>query len=186
MNFIDVYVRRGLYPLIQPPAPLGMEAAGVVEEVGPGVAHVLPGDRVAYASPPPGAYVTERAVAADRLVLVPDDVDDETAAALLLKGMTAERLLHRVHRVGPGETVLVHAAAGGLGLLLCQWAAALGARVLGTVSTDEKARVARAHGCDVAIVARDGRFAEAVRGATGGRGADVIYDGLGRVRPAAW
>jgi NADPH2:quinone reductase len=180
VNFIDVYVRRGLYPLIQPPAPLGMEAAGVVEEVGPSVAHVLPGDRVAYAAPPPGAYVTERAVAADRLVLLPDDVDDEAAAALLLKGMTAECLLHRVHRVGPGQTVLVHAAAGGLGAFLCQWATALGARVLATVSTDEKARLARAHGCDVAIVARDGRFAHAVCAATGGRGADVVYDGLGR------
>src|SRR5262249_25763331 len=109
VNYIDIHVRQGRYPMIRPPAPLGMEAAGVVTEVGAGVAHVLPGDRVAYACPPPGAYVTERAIAADSLVLLPDDVDDEAAAALMLKGMTAEYLLHRTHRAGPGQTLLVHA-----------------------------------------------------------------------------
>ncbi len=112
--------------------------------------------------------------------MLPDDVDDETAAAVMLKGMTAEYLLHRTHRVRAGDTVLVHAAAGGVGLFLCQWARALGARVIGTVSTEDKARLARAHGCEAPIVTRDHRFADAVREATGGRGADVIFDGLGR------
>lgn len=180
VNFIDVYVRKGLYRLIEPPAPIGMEAAGTVLDVGPGVAHLLPGDRVAYACPPPGAYATVRTLAAEQVLVLPDDIGEETAAAVLLKGMTAEYLLHRTHRVRPGETVLVHAAAGGVGLLLCQWAKALGAQVLGTVSSEDKARIARAHGCDAPIVTRDYRFAREVRELTGGRGADVIYDGLGR------
>ncbi len=129
--------------MIEPPAPLGMEAAGVVLDVGDGVAHLLPGDRVAYACAPPGAYVGVRTMPADQVVVLPDDVDDETAAMLMLKGMTAAYLLHRTHRVRAGETVLVHAAAGGVGLLLCQWARALGARVIGTVSSEDKARLAR-------------------------------------------
>ena len=180
VNYIDVYVRAGLYRMIEPPAPLGMEAAGVVVDVGDGVAHLLPGDRVAYACAPPGAYASARTMRADQVVVLPDEVDDESAAALMLKGMTAAYLLHRTHRVRAGETVLVHAAAGGVGLLLCQWAKALGARVIGTVSSDDKARLARANGCELALVGRDYRFAAAVKGATGGRGADVIYDGLGR------
>lgn len=180
VNYIDVYVRAGLYRLIEPPAPLGMEAAGVVVDVGDGVAHLLPGDRVAYACAPPGAYASARTMRADQVVVLPDEVDDESAAALMLKGMTAAYLLHRTHRVRAGETVLVHAAAGGVGLLLCQWAKALGARVMGTVSSDDKARLARANGCELALVGRDYRFAAAVKAATGGRGADVIYDGLGR------
>ncbi|HEX2887493.1 SRPBCC family protein [Vineibacter terrae] len=180
VNYIDVYVRKGQYRMIEPPAPLGMEAAGEVLEVGDGVAHLLPGDRVAYACAPPGAYVGVRTLAADHVVVLPDHVDDESAAALMLKGMTAEYLLHRTHRLRAGETVLVHAAAGGVGLLLCQWAKALGARVVGTVSTDAKARQARVVGCDAVIVGRDYRFAQAVRDATAGRGADVIYDGLGQ------
>ena len=184
VNYIDVYVRTGLYPMLQPPAPLGMEAAGVVVDVGPGVAHLLPGDRVGYACPPPGAYATVRTLPADPVVVLPDDVDDEAAAALMLKGLTAEYLLHRTHAVRPGTVVLVHAAAGGVGSLLCQWARALGARVLGTVSTDDKARAARALGCDVAIVAPDASFAAAVKDVTGGRGADVIYDGLGQAAVA--
>jgi NADPH:quinone reductase len=184
VNYIDVYVRSGLYPMIQPPATLGMEAAGVVVDVGPGVAHLLPGDRVAYACPPPGAYATVRTLTAEHVVVLPDDVDDEPAAALMLKGLTAEYLLHRTHAVRPGTVVLVHAAAGGVGSLLCQWAKALGARVLGTVSTDEKARAARAHGCDVAIVTSAVGFADAVRDATDDRGADVIYDGLGQAAVA--
>ena len=149
-------------------------------DVGDGVAHLLPGDRVAYACAPPGAYVGVRTLPANQVVVLPDEVDEETAAALMLKGMTAEYLLHRTHRVRSGETVLVHAAAGGVGLLLCQWAKALGARVIGTVSTDAKARAARAAGCDAVIVGRDYRFAAAVHDATAGRGADVIYDGLGQ------
>ncbi len=180
VNYIDVYVRAGLYRMIEPPAPLGMEAAGVVVDVGDGVAHLLPGDRVAYACAPPGAYVSVRTMPAEHVVVLPDDVDDETAAALMLKGMTAAYLLHRTHRVRAGETVLVHAAAGGVGLFLCQWARALGARVIGTVSTEDKARLARANGCEQPLVGRDYRFAAAVKGATDGRGADVIYDGLGR------
>jgi len=180
VNYIDVYVRTGLYRMIEPPAPLGMEAAGVVLDVGEGVAHLLPGDRVAYACAPPGAYVGARTMSAADVVVLPDDVDDETAAALMLKGMTAAYLLHRTHRVRAGETVLVHAAAGGVGLLLCQWAQTLGAKVIGTVSTEDKARLARQHGCELPLVGGDYQFAPAVKAATGGRGADVIYDGLGR------
>jgi NADPH2:quinone reductase len=180
VNYIDVYVRAGHYRMLEPPAPLGMEAAGEVIDVGEGVAHLLPGDRVAYACPPPGAYVSVRTMAAAQVVVLPDHVDDETAAAVMLKGMSAEYLLHRTHRVRAGDTVLVHAAAGGVGLFLCQWARALGARVLGTVSTEDKARLARAHGCEAPIVTRDHRFARAVWEATAGRGADVIFDGLGR------
>lgn len=180
VNYIDVYVRKGLYRMIEPPAAIGMEAAGVVLDVGPGVAHLLPGDRVAYACPPPGAYASVRTLPAGQVVVLPDDVSDETAAAVMLKGMTAEFLLHRTYRVRPGHAVLVHAAAGGVGLLLCQWARALGAKVIGTVSSEEKARSARTNGCEFAIVTRDYRFAHEVRNLTNGRGADVIYDGLGR------
>lgn len=180
VNYIDVYVRKGLYRLIEPPAPPGMEAAGVVEAVGPGVAHLLPGDRVAYACPPVGAYATRRTMSADQLVPLPEDIDDETAAALMLKGMSAEYLLHRTHRLRAGETVLVHAAAGGLGLMVCAWARALGATVIGTVSSEDKARIARAHGCESPIVTSDYRFAETVRSLTAGRGVDLVIDGLGR------
>jgi len=178
VNYIDVYIRKGLYRMIEPPAPIGMEAAGVVvESNAPGFS---PGDRVAYACPPPGAYVTMRTLPAAQLVLLPEHVDEETAAALLLKGMTAEYLLHRTHRVRPGDTVLVHAAAGGVGLLLCQWAQALGARVVGTVSSETKAALARANGCEHPIVTQSYSFAERTKQVSGGRGADVIYDGLGR------
>ncbi len=180
VNYIDVYIRKGLYRMIDPPAAIGMEAAGVVLDVGEGVAHLLPGDRVAYACAPPGAYATVRTLAADQAVVLPDDISDETAAAVMLKGMTAEYLLHRTFRVRPGHSVLVHAAAGGVGLLLCQWAKALGAKVIGTVSSEEKARLARANGCEFPIVTRDYRFAQEVKNLTAGRGADVIYDGLGR------
>ena len=180
VNYIDVYVRKGAYRMIQPPAAIGMEAAGVVLDVGDGVAHLLPGDRVAYACPPPGAYSSVRTMAADQLVVLPGEVSDEVAAAVMLKGMTAEYLLHRTHHVRPGQAVLVHAAAGGVGLLLCQWARALGATVIGTVSSDEKARLARANGCEFPIVTRDYRFAREVKNLTHGQGADVIYDGLGR------
>ena len=184
VNYIDVYIRKGLYRMIEPPAAIGMEAAGVVVDVGEGVSHLLPGDRVAYASPHPGAYATARTMPAESVVALPDEIDDETAAALMLKGMTAEYLLHRTHRVKAGDVVLVHAAAGGVGLLLCQWAKALGAKVIGTVSSEEKARLARANGCESTIVGRDYRFAAAVLEASGGRGADVIYDGLGRAAAA--
>ena len=179
VNFIDVYIRTGRYRMLEPPAPPGMEASGTVIDVGEGVSHLLPGDRVAYVAPQPGAYVDVRTLPAVHVVALPDDVDDEVAATLMLKGLTAEYLLHRTHRVRPGDTLLVHAAAGGVGSFLCAWAKALGARVIGTVSTADKARAAREQGCDVAIVAHDGAFADAVLAATEGRGADVIYDGLG-------
>ncbi len=178
VNYIDVYIRSGLYRMIEPPAPIGMEAAGVVlESRAPGF---NAGDRVAYACTPPGAYVTVRTLPASQLVMLPHDVSDEAAATLMLKGMTAEYLLHRLYRVKPGDTVLVHAAAGGVGLLLCQWASALGARVIGTVSSEAKAGLARANGCEHPIVTRSYAFAERTRRLSGGRGADVIYDGLGR------
>ena len=173
VNYIDVYIRKGLYRMIEPPAPIGMEAAGVVVESTS--SKFRPGDRVAYASGTPGAYATMRAMPARELVLLPDYISDETAAAVMLKGMTAEYLLHRTHRVRPSDVVLVHAAAGGVGLLLCQWAKALGARVIGTVSSEAKAELARASGCDEVIVTRDYRFAARMK-----RKADVIYDGLGK------
>ena len=177
VNYIDVYIRKGLYRMIEPPAPIGMEAAGVVlESHAPGFS---PGDRVAYACTPPGGYVTVRTLPAAQLVLLPDHVSEETAAALMLKGMTAEYLLHRTYRVKPGDTVLVHSAAGGVGLLLCQWASALGARVIGTVSSEAKAELARANGCEHPIVTRSYSFADKTKQISGGRGADVIYDGLG-------
>ena len=173
VNYIDVYIRKGLYRMIEPPAPIGMEAAGVVVESNSN--RFRRGDRVAYACTPPGAYVTMRALPAADLVLLPEYISDETAAAVMLKGMTAEYLLHRTHRVRPGDVVLVHAAAGGVGLLLCQWARARGARVIGTVSSQQKAELAQANGCDQAIVTREYRFASQMK-----QKADVIFDGLGR------
>jgi NADPH2:quinone reductase len=179
VNFIDVYMRRGLYPLVTPPGVPGLEAVGLVESCGEGVHELLPGDRVGYAALPAGAYAAARTIAAASVVRLPDDVADEIAACLLLKGMTAEYLLHRTHRVVPGEAILVHAAAGATGTFLCQWARALGCRVLGTVSSEDKARVARANGCEVPIVTGDYRFADAVLEATGGRGVSAVFDGLG-------
>lgn|GEM_PF-7282 len=180
VNYIDVYCRTGFFDLLQPPAVPGMEAAGVVVDVGPGVTHLAPGDRVAYACPPVGAYAAARTMDAALVLKLPAAIDDETAAAVLLKGLTAEFLLHQVHAVRAGEVVVVHAAAGGVGLLLCQWASALGAAVIGTVSTDEKAALARRAGCDLVVVHGREPFSEAVLRATGGRGADVIYDAIGR------
>lgn len=181
VNYIDVYVRNGLYgALMEVPGVPGMEAAGVVVDVGAGVTHLLPGDRVAYACAPVGAYTTLRTMPAESVLRLPAAIDDETAAAVLFKGLTAEYLLHRVHHVERGDWLLVHAAAGGVGQLLCQWAKALGARVIGTVSSEEKARIARDAGCEHAIVTRDYRFAAEVKRVTGGLGAHVIYDGLGQ------
>jgi NADPH:quinone reductase-like Zn-dependent oxidoreductase len=179
VNYIDVYVRTGFYPLLTPPGTPGMEAAGQVIDVGEGVVGILPGDRVAYACPPVGAYCDVRTMKADQLVVLPGDIDDDTAAAVMLKGMSAEYLLRRTHRVERGDTVLVHSAAGGVGLLLCQWAKHLGATVLGTVGSVDKARLARENGCDVPIVYTQRDFVADVMEATGGRGADVIYDGVG-------
>jgi len=177
VNFIDVYQRTGLYPLPLP-AVLGNEAAGTVEAVGPGVTEVAVGDRVAYAGPL-GAYAEERTVPAERLVKVPDGISDEVAAAIMLKGMTAEYLLRRTHRVSPGETIVFHAAAGGVGQIACQWAKALGATVIGTVGSTAKVEVARRHGCDHVLVTGPD-LAPRVRELTGGIGAHVVYDAVGK------
>ena len=181
INFIDVYLRRGWMPALLPlgseGAGLGMEAAGTVIDVGEGVSSLLPGDRVAYLGPQPGAYCSVRTLPAEWVVRLPAAVDDDTAAALLLKGITAEYLLHDLGRVRAGTRLLVHAAAGGVGLLVCSWAASLGATVVGTVSSEAKARVAREHGCRHVVVSAEHRFADAVERACGG--ADVIVDGLG-------
>ncbi|MBC5782682.1 SRPBCC family protein [Ramlibacter sp. USB13] len=178
INFLDIYLRRGWIPGMLPlPGVLGMEAAGTVIDVGTGVTHVLPGDRVAYLCPQPGAYCSVRTLPARHVVRLPSTVDDETAAAILLKGITADYLLHDLGRIRPGTRLLVHAAAGGVGSLLCAWAKRLRATVIGTVSSEEKARIARDQGCEHVVVARDHRFADAVQAFCGG--ADVIVDGLG-------
>jgi NADPH:quinone reductase len=180
LNFIDVYHRAGLYPVPGFPSGLGVEGAAIVEEVGPGVTEVAVGDRVAYAGGPLGSYAERRLMPAGRLVRLPADIDDRRAAAMMLKGMTAQYLLRRTHAVQPGETVLVHAAAGGVGLIACQWAKHLGATVIGTVGSDEKAALARAHGCDHAIVYTQENFAERVRDITNGEGVPVVYDSVGQ------
>jgi len=180
INYLDVYIRRGLVPLAAPGDALGVEAAGIVIDVGPDVTQVLRGDRVAYAMLPTGSYATHRNAPAAHLVRIPDAIDDDTAAAVLLKGLTAEYLLHRLHPLKAGENVLVHAAAGGLGVLVSQWARALGATVIGTVSSEEKAREAREAGCHHVIVTADYTFADGVHAATEGHGADLIVDGLGQ------
>ena len=178
LNFIDVYHRTGLYPQPLPFTP-GTEGAGVIESVGPGVDGLKLGDRVAYAGPI-GSYAEERVIAADRLVKLPDSISTEQAADMMLQGMTAEMLLRRVHEVKPGETILVHAAAGGVGLIMCQWAAALGATVIGTVGSDEKAELARAHGCAHPIVYTRQDFAAEVDRITDGAKLPVVYDSVGR------
>jgi len=179
LNFIDTYHRSGLYPL-ELPAVLGMEAAGVVEEVGPEVDEVSPGQGVAYAGGALGAYSERRLIAARHLVPLPEDVSPEQAAAMMTKGLTAHYLLRRTHRVEPGETVLIHAAAGGVGLIACQWANHLGATVIGTVGSDAKAELARAHGCHHPIVYTREDFVTRVREITGGAGVPVVYDSVGR------
>ncbi len=179
INFIDTYHRTGLYPNALPHG-LGMEAAGVVEAVGDGVDEVAVGDRVAYASGPPGAYAEVRAIAADRLVPLPPAIDDERAAAMMLKGMTGEYLIRRTFRVEPGMTVLFHAAAGGVGLIACQWLRHLGVTVIGTVGSEETAELARAHGCTHTILYRSEDFVARVRELTGGRGVPVVYDSVGK------
>lgn len=179
VNFIDTYHRSGLYPLPLP-SGIGMEAAAVVEEVGPGVAGFAPGDRVAYCLAPIGAYASHRNYPAALLVKVPDGVTDEQAASLMLQGLTTWYLLHRTHAVKPGETILFHAAAGGVGLLACQWAKHLGVRVIGTAGSPEKAELAKAHGADEVILYREEDVAERVRALTGGKGVPVVYDSVGK------
>ncbi|MCC6720288.1 MAG: quinone oxidoreductase [Acetobacteraceae bacterium] len=178
LNYIDVYFRTGLYKAPLPSTP-GMEAAGVVVAVGSGVSEVKPGDRVAYAGGPIGAYATERAIAADRLVVLPDGIDAKTGAAMMLQGMTAQYLLRRTYAVKAGDTIVVHAAAGGVGLILCQWAKHLGATVIGVVSTPAKAELARAHGAAHTVVGHADLAAQ-VKRITGGAMVPVVYDSVGR------
>ncbi|MFL6743922.1 MAG: quinone oxidoreductase family protein, partial [Sphingomicrobium sp.] len=178
LNYIDVYHRTGLYPQSLPFTP-GVEGAGVVESIGTGVSELKAGDRVAYAGPI-GGYAEERLIAADRLVKLPDSIATEQAAAMMLKGMTAHMLLRSVHRVEPGETILIHAAAGGVGLIVCQWAKALGATVIGTVGSDEKAELARVHGCDHPIVYTRHDFVAEVERITNGAKLPVVYDSIGK------
>jgi NADPH:quinone reductase-like Zn-dependent oxidoreductase len=180
LNFIDVYMRTGAYPQPALPAGIGLEAAGLVEALGPEVTDLALGDRVAYAAPPPGAYAEARLMPAAKLVKIPEGVTDNQAAAMMLKGMTAEYLLHRTYAVKPGDTILFHAAAGGVGLIACQWARHLGATVIGTVSTAEKAALAAAHGCDHPIIVGPDGFTEQVRELTGGAGVRVVYDSIGK------
>ena len=179
LNFIDVYHRTGLYP-VDLPGSIGMEAAGTITAIGEGVDEFSLGDRVAYASPPLGAYAQIRVMPADRIVKIPDGIDDRTAAAIMLKGMTAWYLLRRVYEVGKKDTILFHAAAGGVGLIACQWAKALGATVIGTVGSAEKAELARQYGCDHTILYREEDFTERTRALTNGEGVPVVYDSIGR------
>jgi NADPH2:quinone reductase len=178
LNFIDVYHRTGLYKQEMPFTP-GVEGAGIVDAVGSGVSNVQPGDRVAYAGPV-GGYAEQRLIAADRLVKLPEAISSEEAAAMMLQGLTVEMLIRRVFPVKSGDTILVHAAAGGVGLILCQWAKALGATVIGTVGSDEKAELARAHGCDHPIVYTRQDFVAEVERITSGKKVPVVYDGVGR------
>ena len=175
INYIDTYHRTGLYPLPMPTG-IGLEGAGMVEAVGPGVSDLKPGDRVAYAGGPVGAYADLRLMPADRLVKVPDGISDQQAAGMMLKGMTSEYLIRRTFPVKAGDTVLFHAAAGGVGLIACQWLKALGAHVIGTVGSDEKAALAKAHGCEFPVVYTREDFVARVKEITGGKGVPVVYD----------
>jgi NADPH:quinone reductase len=179
LNYIDVYFRTGLYKAPALPFVPGMEGAGLVEAVGEGVTDLAVGDRVAYASGPMGAYAEARTNKADRLVKIPEGVSDEQAAAMMLQGMTAQYLLRSTYRVKPGETILVHAAAGGVGLIMVQWAKHLGCTVIGTVSTEAKAELARAHGCDHVVISGEDLPA-AVKRITSGAMLPVVYDSVGR------
>ena len=179
LNFIDTYHRSGLYQL-QMPSGIGTEGAGVVEAVGSGVTWVKAGDRVAYAGGPPGAYAEVRLVPADRLVKVPEGISDQTAAAMMLKGLTTQYLIRSTYRVQAGQTVLFHAAAGGVGLIACQWLKALGVTVIGTVGSEEKAKLAKAHGCAHTIIYTKENFVERVNQITEGRKLPVVYDSVGK------
>jgi NADPH2:quinone reductase len=179
LNFLDVYHRTGLYKLPLP-AGIGSEGAGVVEAVGEGVTNVKVGDRVAYASPPPGSYSEARIMAAERLVNLPDAISFEQAAAMMLKGMTVQYLIKRTFKVQPGMMVLWHAVAGGVGLIACQWLKALGVTVVGTAGSADKAALAKAHGCDHVILYKEENFTEKVKALTGGKGVPVVYDSVGK------
>jgi len=179
LNYIDTYHRSGLYKLALP-SGLGMEGAGVVEAVGPGVTDIKPGDRVAYSGGAPGAYSEVRVISADRLVKLPEGVSDRTAATLMLKGLTVQYLLRQTFPLKGGETILFHAAAGGVGLIACQWTRALGVTMIGTVGSDEKAAIAKTNGCAHTIVYTRENFVERVKEITGGKGVPVVYDGVGK------
>ena len=179
VNYIDVYFRTGLYKAPSLPITIGMEAAGTIAAIGPGVSEVAVGDRVVYASGPVGAYATERVIAADRLVKLPDAIDFPAAAAMMLQGLTAQYLLRRTYPVKSGDTILVHAAAGGVGLIMCQWAKHLGATVIGVVSTPEKAELARAHGAAHVVVGHE-RLPDEVKRITGGAMVPAVYDSVGK------
>jgi len=179
LNFVDIYNRSGLYPA-QLPSGLGGEGAGVVEEVGSGVTHLKPGDRVAYGAAPIGSYAEARLIPADRLLKLPDSIDDKTAAAMMLKGLTVQYLIRQTYRVKSGDTILLHAAAGGVGLILSQWAKHLGATVIGTVGSDDKAKLAKAHGCAHTIVYTREDFVKRVDEITGGKKVPVVYDSVGK------
>ena len=180
VNFIDVNVRAGRYPQFPPPVTPGVEAIGEVVDIGEEVVGIEPGDRIGYVSLPPGAYTQYRNLLANQLVRIPQEISDETAAAVLLKGMTAEYLLRRAHRVRRGDAVLVHSAAGATGMLICQWAKQLGATVIGTVGSEEKVQVARDNGCDHVVLYAHEDFAARAKEVTGGKGVSVVYDGVGR------
>lgn len=179
VNFIDIYFRSGLYPALLP-SGLGKEGAGVVEAVGSKVAEFKPGDRVAYCNGPLGAYSEKRLISAEFLVHIPDGIDDETAASVMLKGLTVQYLFRQTYRLSPGEKFLFHAAAGGVGLIACQWAKALGAEMIGTVGSDEKGEQALQHGCAHVINYRKEDFVARVKELTGGKGVKVVYDSVGR------
>jgi len=179
LNFVDIYYRTGLYPAPLPSA-IGLEGAGVVTAVGAAVTDLKAGDRVAYAGGPLGAYAEARNIPADRLVKLPESISFETGAAMMLQGLTAQYLLRRTYRVQPGDTILIHAAAGGVGLIVCQWAKALGATVIGTVGSEDKAALAKANGCDHTIIYTRENFVERVKDITGGKGLPVVYDSIGK------
>jgi NADPH2:quinone reductase len=179
LNYVDIYIRRGLYP-VPLPSGLGTEAAGVVEEVGPDVTDVKAGDRVAYAGGPLGAYCEERVMPADRLVVLPQGISDAQAAAMMLKGLTVQYLVRQIHKVATDDTILFHAAAGGVGLIACQWAKSLGATVIGTVGNEEKAKIAKAHGCDHPIIYSREDFVARVKDITRDRKLPVVYDSVGK------
>ena len=179
VNYIDTYHRSGLYKLPLPTG-IGSEGAGVVEAVGPGVSDIKAGDRVAYCGGAPGAYAEARVMSVARLVKLPEGVADRTAATLMLKGLTVQYLLRQTYPLKAGETILFHAAAGGVGLIACQWARALGVTMIGTVGSDEKAAIAKAHGCTHTIVYTRENFVERVQQITDGKGVPVVYDGVGK------
>ena len=180
LNFIDCYFRSGLYPMPSKPAGVGVEAAGIVEAVGRGVKHVKVGDRVAYVLGPLGAYAEARLIPAEHLIKLPRDIDFETAAAAMLKGTTAQYLIRRTYRVGKGDIVLFHAAAGGVGLIACQWLKSLGAKVIGTVGSDEKAKLAKRNGCWQTVNYAKEDFVARVEALTKGAGVPVVYDSVGK------